>query len=87
MLITKQAFLTSIPLAMILVASKMFVSLFLNLAIIYCFSLIVISTFLLSSYFLPAMIPTVKDLRYSDSSEVKSEAYIYIIEDTLALKY
>jgi hypothetical protein len=59
-LIIKQAFLTSIPLAMIFVASKMFVSLFLNLVITVFFSVIVISTFLPSSYFFAAMIPTVR---------------------------
>jgi len=64
-LMTKQAFLTSIPLAMIFVASKMLVSLFLNLVIMSFFSVMVISTFLPSSYFLPAIMPTFKGFRYS----------------------
>jgi hypothetical protein len=73
-LITKQAFLISIPLAIMLVAHRMLVSLFLNFDIMSFFYFMVISAFLPSSYFLAAMIPTVKGLRYSDYSEVKSEA-------------
>lgn len=62
---TKQAFLTSIPRAMMLVARRMLVSLFLNLVITSVFSVIVISTFLPSSYFFAAMIPTFKFSKYA----------------------
>jgi len=75
---TKQAFLTSIPRAIMLVASRIFVSLFLNFVIMSFFSVMVVSTFLLSSYFFAAITPTVKLWRYYDSSEVKSEAYLKI---------
>jgi hypothetical protein len=38
------------------------------------FSVMVVSTFLLSSYFFAAITPTVRLCRYSASSEVKSAA-------------
>ena len=77
-LITKQAFLTSIPLAIMLVAQRILVSLFLNLTMIYLFSVMVMSIFFPSSYFLAEMMPSVRGLRYSASSEVKSEAWISV---------
>lgn len=60
MLMTKQAFRTSMPRAIMLVASRMLVSLLRNLVIMSFFSVMVVSTFLLSSYFLAAITPTVR---------------------------
>ena len=76
-MIVKEAFLKYLNVGIIMfVARSVSVSLFLNLVRFSFFSVSDISTFFPSSYFLSAIMPSFRGLRYYASSEVKSDAYV-----------